>query len=149
MANLNHYVAVARLTADPEKRAVGNGLTAFRVAVNNSRKNKQSGEWEDDPLFLDCEAWNQGERGKLADQVCERAKKGSRVVVSGRLKMDTWEDKNGGGKRQKIKLAVDDVQFLDRTDAATQQQSNAPAESGPADSTTPPDDGGAGGEIPF
>lgn len=148
MANLNHYVAVARFTRDPEKKDVGKGLSVFGVAVNNSRKNKDTGEWIDEPVFLDCEAWNQGEFGKLANVVKERGKKGCQVVLSGRLKMDQWEDKNGGGKRTKIKLAVDDVQWLDKQptgngDSAPTGGTDAPA------NTNPPADDGEPNEVPF
>ena len=69
MANLNKVMLIGRLTRDPEVRTFSNGgkVAKFGFAVNNRKKNQQTGQWEDDPVFLDVEAFNRGEFGKLAD----------------------------------------------------------------------------------
>src|SRR6266478_4660610 len=71
MANLNKVMLIGRLTRDPEARTFANGgkVTKFGFAVNNSKKNPQTGQWEDVPVFLDCEAFNRGDNGTLADRI--------------------------------------------------------------------------------
>ena len=95
--------------ASPTAGSVAN----FGFAVNNRKKNTQTGEWEDEPVFLDCEAFNRGETGKTADLVEQFLHKGSQAFLEGHLKLDKWDDKATGEKRQKIKIVVEVVQFLD------------------------------------
>jgi single-strand DNA-binding protein len=114
MANLNKVMLIGRLTRDPECRTFTNGgkVAAFGFAVNNRKKNQQTGQWEDDPVFLDCEAFNRGEFGKQADLVEQYLAKGRQVFLEGHLKLDQWTDKEGQ-KRSKLKIVVDNIQFLD------------------------------------
>jgi single-strand DNA-binding protein len=65
-------------------------------------------------MFIDCDAFNRGEYGHLADTVERFLKKGSQVYLEGRLKLDQWDDKNSGQKRSKHKLVVDVMHMLDR-----------------------------------
>src|SRR6266436_5212241 len=113
MANLNKVMLIGRLTRDPETRAFANGgkVAMFGFAVNNSKKNQQTGEWEDDPVFIDCEAFNRGETGKLADIIERYLHKGSQAYLEGRLKLDRWDDKTTGEKRQKLRVVVDVMQM--------------------------------------
>src|ERR1051325_3623471 len=115
MANLNKVMLIGRLTRDPEVRMFQNGgkVAKFGFAVNNRRKSPQSGQWEDEPVFLECEAFNRGETGKLADLIEQYLHKGNQAYVEGHLKLDQWDDKTTGDKRQKIKIVVDNVQFLE------------------------------------
>ena len=72
MANLNKVMLIGRLTRDPEVRAFSTGgkVAAFGFAVNTRKKNPSTGQWEDEPVFIDMEAFNRGEQGRqLADQV--------------------------------------------------------------------------------
>ena len=71
MANLNKVILIGRLTRDPESRTFSTGgkVTKFGFAVTNRKKNTQTGQWEDEPMFIDCEAFNRGEFGKLADTI--------------------------------------------------------------------------------
>ena len=122
MANLNKVMLIGRLTRDPEVRMFANGgkVATFGFAVNNRRKNQQTGQWEDEPVFIDVEAFNRGETGKTADLVEQYLHKGNQAFIEGHLKLDQWEDKNGGGKRSKLKVVVDNVQFLEpRTDGGS------------------------------
>ena len=116
MANLNKVMLIGRLTRDPEFRAFANGghVAAFGFAVTNRKKNAQTGEWEDDPMFIDCDVFNRGENGKQADLI-ERfgLRKGSQIFIEGRLILDRWSDKTSGEKRSKHKLVVDNFQLLD------------------------------------
>src|SRR5437879_9234351 len=79
MANLNKVMLIGRLTRDPEIRtfATGGKIAKFGFAVNNSRKNSSTGQWEDEPVFLDIEASNRFQGGRqLADVVEQHLHKG-------------------------------------------------------------------------
>ena len=113
--DFNHFTTVCRLTADPEApRSVGDSkVIKFRVAFTGESKKTESG-WEDKPVFLDCEAWQSPKGfGKLVDTIEKYARKGLKVHLSGSFKMDVWDDKNGGGKRQALKLKVQTFTVLD------------------------------------
>ncbi len=128
MANLNKVMLIGRLTREPEVRTFANGgkVAKLGFAVNNRKKNQQSGQWEDDPVFLDCEVFNRGESGKQADLVEQSLHKGSQVFLEGHLRMDNWTDKEGQ-KRSKIVVVVDNFQFLEpRTDGGGAPRSSAP-----------------------
>jgi single-strand DNA-binding protein len=114
MANLNKVMLIGRLTRDPEVRSFANGgkVAMFGFAVNNRRKNQQTGQWEDDPVFLDVEAFNRGDFGKKADLVEQYLRKGNQVFIEGHLKLDQWTSQDGQ-KRSKIKIVLDDMQFLE------------------------------------
>lgn len=119
MANLNSVHMIGRLTRDPEFRDVPTcRIVALGFAVNNRRKNQQSGQWEDEPVFLDCEAF-----GKTADAMDGRLHKGSQIFIDGHLKLDQWTDKNTNEKRSKLKVVVDSFQFLDGKQAQGDRQS--------------------------
>jgi single-strand DNA-binding protein len=162
MANLNKVMLIGRLTRDPEMRSFANGgrVAKFGFAVNNRKKNSQTGEWEDDPVFLDCEAFNRGDFGKLADQVERFLHKGSQAFLEGHLQLDRWDDKATGEKRQKLKLVVDVMQMLDPRQqqgdsgmggsrpAARGNGSPAPG-SGYGDEPPAESGGGGNGDIPF
>ena len=176
MANFNKVMLIGRLTRDPETRtfATGGKVAKIGFAVTNRKKNSQTGQWEDEPMFIDIDVFNRGEFGKLADLVQDRCRKGSQILVEGSLHLDQWEDKSGGGKRSKHKIVADSIQLLDaRTDGqggggqgggggyggggGGGARSGGGYSSGPAP-THPDDDGGSGpsssggasdGDIPF
>lgn len=115
MANLNKVMLIGRLTRDPEARTFANGgkVAAFGFAVNNRKKNSQTGEWEEDPVFLDCEAFNRSETFKLADRIEQTLRKGQQIFIEGHLKLDQWSDKTSGEKRSKLKIVVENFQYLE------------------------------------
>jgi single-strand DNA-binding protein len=135
MANLNKVMLIGRLTRDPEVRTFSNGgkVAAFGFAVNNKKKNPQTGQWEDEPVFLDIEAFNRQTGRQLADLVEQFFKKGAQFYLEGHLRLDTWQDKNDGSKRSKLKIVLDDFQFFEpRTDGnggegGMRSQRSAPA----------------------
>jgi single-strand DNA-binding protein len=104
---------IGRLTRDPEVRTFSNGgkVAKFGFAVNN-RRPTPSGDWEDEPVFLDVDAFNRGERGKLADRVEQYLRKGQQIFIEGHLKLDQWTSQDGQ-KRSKITVVVDNFQFLE------------------------------------
>jgi single-strand DNA-binding protein len=115
MANLNKVMLIGRLTRDPEVRTFSTGgkVAAFGFAVNNRRKNATTGQWEDEPVFLDLEAFNRGDQGRqLADQVEQYFKKGRQVFIEGHLRLDQWTSQDGQ-KRQRIKIVVENYQLLE------------------------------------
>ena len=160
MANLNKVILIGRLTRDPESRtfATGGKVTKFGFAVTNRKKNSQSGQWEDEPMFIDCEAFNRGEFGKLADTIETYCRKGSQICIEGRLHLDQWDDKTTGQKRSKHKIVVEQMQLLDPKQDG--QGGGGPRAAGaPARSAAPASRGGDdyhdeppannGEEIPF
>lgn len=118
MATLNKVMLIGRVTADvgePRALPAGGTVASFRFAVGRSRKNQQTGQWENDPnpLYIDCEAFGKPDaRRNLAAIVAEYVKKGDQLYLDGRLVLDEWEDKNGGGRRSKHKVIVDNIEFL-------------------------------------
>lgn len=102
---LNHIVVMGRLTRDPELRRTGSGIavTSFTVAVDRDFSNKESGERETD--FIDCVAWRQ-----TGEFVSKYFTKGRVAVVSGRLQIRPWTDKEGN-KRTSAEIVADNVYF--------------------------------------
>ncbi len=126
MANLNKVMLIGRLTRDPEPILSGKGAK-FGFAVNNRKLNNETQQWEDVPVFIDMEVWNRGEMGKNADRVLQTLRKGQQIFVEGHLKMDQWEDKNGGGKRSKLLVVVENFQYLEaRGDGTGESMARAP-----------------------
>ena len=101
---LNHIVIMGRLTRDPEMRRTGSGLAVvnFSAAVERDFKS-EGGDKETD--FIDCVAWR-----NTAEFVSKYMKKGSMVVVSGRLQIRQWTD-NDGNKRRTAEIVADNVYF--------------------------------------
>jgi single-strand DNA-binding protein len=114
MANLNKVMLIGRLTREPESRSFSNGgkVVKFGFAVNNRKKNMSTGQWEDEPVFVDCEAFNRGDQGGLADRIEQSLHKGSQIFVEGHLRFDQWTDKDGN-KRSRLLVRVDNFQYLD------------------------------------
>lgn len=108
MASLNKVFLIGNLTRDPETRVTpkGTAICQFGLAVNRQFKD-ESGAARDETTFVDIEAW-----GKQAELVQKYLTKGSPAMVEGRLKFDQWEDKQTQQKRSKLKVVLDNVQFL-------------------------------------
>jgi len=144
MANLNKVMLIGRLTRDPEIRVFSNGgkVAKFGFAVNNSKKNAQTGQWEDDPVFIDVEAFNRGDKGNKADLVEQYLHKGNQVFVEGHLKLDQWTAQDGQ-KRSVLRVVVDNLQFLEpKGDGSGSSRGSAPARQ----PMSQPSSGGGGDE---
>ena len=104
---LNHIVIMGRLTRDPELRRTGSGVavTSFSLAVDRDFAPKDGGERETD--FIDCVAWRQ-----TGEFVSKYFAKGRMAVVSGRLQIRSWTDKDGN-KRRTAEVVADNVYFGD------------------------------------
>jgi single-strand DNA-binding protein len=134
MASLNKVFLIGNLTRDPELRVTpkGTAICQFGIAVNRQFKD-DSGATRDETTFVDIEAW-----GKQGELVSKYLSKGSLAMVEGRLKFDQWEDKTSGQKRSKLKVVLDNVQFLSPRGAGGGPGGGAPG--GPdegADSPSP------------
>lgn len=107
MRGFSKAIITGNLTRDPELRTTPNGATvcSFSVAVNRVYRDA-SGEQKEDVSFIDCSAW-----GKLGEMINQYAKKGSGVLVSGRLDQRSWEDKTTGQKRSRVEIVVEDFNF--------------------------------------
>jgi single-strand DNA-binding protein len=110
MAYLNKVFLIGNLTRDPELRVTpkGTAICSFGLAVNRQFRD-ESGAARDETTFVDIEAW-----GKQGELVSKYLTKGSPCMVEGRLRLDSWEDKTSGQKRSKLKVVLDNVQFLSR-----------------------------------
>lgn len=117
---LNHIVLMGRLTRDPELRRTNNGtaVASFSIAVDRDFKNSATGEKETD--FIDVTAWR-----NTAEFVSKYFSKGRMAVVSGRLQIRTWTDKDGG-KHRNAEVLANNIYFGDSKNGTSGQQS-APA----------------------
>lgn len=107
--SINRVVVSGNLTRDPELSVTGGGMAILKmgIAVNDRRKNQQSGEWEDVPNFFDVTVF-----GARAESLSRFLSKGSKIAVEGKLRWHSWEDKNTGDKRSKVEIIADDIEFM-------------------------------------
>jgi single-strand DNA-binding protein len=105
--SINHVAITGNLTRDSELRSTAGGtaVLSFGIAVNDRRKNQQTGEWEDCPNFIDCTMF-----GTRAQSVSRFLSKGSKVAIDGKLRWSQWE--RDGQKRSKIEVIVDEIEFM-------------------------------------
>ena len=126
--SINQVILMGRLTRDPEQRTTTTGKTiaSFSIAVDRGGESDQAD-------FFDITAWE-----KLGDLVIQYLGKGRRVLVQGRLRQDSWDDKETGKKRSRVEVTATDVTFLDGPSgdgggSSNNYQSAAPAASKSAD----------------
>ena len=105
--SINRVIISGNLTRDPELRSTAGGMPVlgFGVAVNDRRKNQQTGEWEDYPNFIDCTMF-----GARAEALSRYLNKGTKVSIEGKLRWSQWERE--GQKRSKIEVIVDELEFM-------------------------------------
>ncbi|PID31537.1 single-stranded DNA-binding protein [Candidatus Saccharibacteria bacterium] len=101
--SINQVILMGRLTRDPEVRTTttGKNITSFSLAVDRNTQDDQAD-------FFDITAWE-----KLGDLVAQYLSKGRRCLVQGRLRQDSWEDKETGKRRSRVEVVATDVTFLD------------------------------------
>lgn len=121
---LNHITIMGRMVRDPELRRTGSGVavTSFTLAVDRDFNPKDGGEKEVD--FIDCNAWR-----NTAEFVAKHFSKGRMAIVSGRLQIRTWTDKEGN-KRRNAEVVADNVYFGD-SKKSDQGDSTYQAQNGP------------------
>jgi single-strand DNA-binding protein len=108
MASLNKVMLIGNVTRDPEVKFTpkGSAVADLGLAVNRVYTN-QSGEKTEEVTYVDVELW-----GRLAEIAGEYAKKGRPVFIEGRLRLDSWEDKQSGQKRNRLKVVAEGLQLL-------------------------------------
>ena len=121
--SINRVVVSGNLTRDPELRVTPGGtqVLGFGVAVNDRRRNQQTGEWEDYPNFIDCTMF-----GNRAEALSRILHKGMKVAIEGKLRYSSWEDKNGGGRRSKVEIIPDEVVLMSQNPNGQQTPQYAP-----------------------
>ena len=125
--SINQVILMGRLTRDPEVRTTTTGktITSFSIAVDR-------GGQEDQADFFDVTAWE-----KLGELVSQYLSKGRRCLVQGRLRQDSWDDKETGQKRYRTEILVNDLSLLSGRDEGGSGSSPYSRQSGPSDQRQP------------
>jgi len=108
MASFNKVILMGNLTRDPELRYTPKGTAVARVglAVNRVWKT-DTGESREETTFVDCDAF-----GRQAETLSQYLKKGSPVLIEGRLRLHSWEDKQSGQKQNKLRVDIESFRFV-------------------------------------
>lgn len=110
MASLNKVFLLGNLTRDPDLRGLPTGQNVCELRLAVSRRYVTSGGQEaSDTCYVDIVVW-----GRSAANCKQFLSKGSQVLVEGRLQLDQWEDRNGGGQRSKLRVVAEQIQFMNR-----------------------------------
>ena len=154
MANFNKVILAGNLTRDPELRYTAKGMAIAKItlAINRTWRN-EGGETKEEVTFVDVDAF-----GRTAENIGQYFKKGRPILVEGRLRYETWEDKQTNQKRSKLGVVLENFQFLDsnrageggapdapRSRPAAAPGAKAEASDGGADAPPPPEDD----DVPF
>lgn len=109
MPGFNQLTLLGNLTREIETRNLPSGTTValFAICVNRNFKDRD-GQWQEEKMFIDCQAW-----GHAANYASSRLSKGMLVLLNGKLRLDTWEDKETGDKRRKHIMIVDRIEILE------------------------------------
>ena len=151
MASFNRVILAGNLTRDPELRYTPKGTAVARLGIACNRKWKsETGEMKEEVTFVDVDAF-----GKTAETIGQYLKKGRPILIEGRLRYDTWEDKQSGQKKSKLGVVLENFQFLDsgggRGEGAAEASRSRPA-SGSAPAAPEPAEGDGPPEhddVPF
>jgi single-strand DNA-binding protein len=123
MANFNKVILMGNLTRDPELRYTPKGTAIARLGVAiNRRWTGENGDQREETTFVDVDAF-----GKSAETLGQYMKKGRPIFIEGRLRLDTWEDKQTGQKRSKLGVVLESFQFLGTGQAKVGETTEAPA----------------------
>lgn len=139
MASFNRVVILGNVTRDIQLKTLPSGtvIAEFGMAMNRKFKTS-SGEAREEVCFVDCTAF-----GRSAEVLNQYSGKGRQLLVEGRLKLDQWEDKNGGGKRSKLSVVVENFTLLGNKGDGANKPAAAENEAGdPSENFDP-------SEIPF
>jgi single-strand DNA-binding protein len=149
MASFNKVILMGNLTRDPELRYTPKGTAIARIGVAVNRVwTTETGEKKEEVTFVDCDAY-----GKTGETIGQYLKKGSPILIEGRLRLHAWEDKNTKQKQSKLRVDVETFKFVGPANRGDAGES-APAPSRPAAGSAPAPDGEAdapheGDDVPF
>ena len=134
MANYNKVILAGNLTRDPELRYTPKGTAIARIGLAINRKwNSETGVLKEDVTFVDVDAF-----GKTAETIGQYLKKGRPILIEGRLRYETWEDKQSGQKKSKLGVVLESFQFMDSGGGRSEGAPSAPASRpAPAPSAAP------------
>lgn len=118
MKNINRVAISGNLSREPEVRRTQSGMAILNVgvAVNDSRKNSQTDEWEDYTNWIDCVMI-----GARAEKVAPMLYKGQKVFIEGKLRYTSWE--RDGQKRSKVEVAIDQIEFASKRETKQEAES--------------------------
>ncbi len=154
MANVNKVILIGNVTRKPEIKYTpkGTAVTELGLAVNRFIPASEGGEKREEATFIDVTLW-----GRQAEVACEYLDKGRQAYIEGRLQLDSWDDKETGKKRSKLRVVGENLQLLggregggggsrggDYDDAPPARSSSRPS-AGPSRPAPPPEDD----DIPF
>lgn len=123
MASLNKVYLLGNLTRDPDLRSLPSGQSVCEIGLAVGRRYvNSSGQEVEDTCFVDVVVW-----GRSAANCKQYLEKGSQVLVEGRLQLDQWEDRNGGGKRSRLRVVAEQIQFMNRRGDGANAGGGAPA----------------------
>jgi single-strand DNA-binding protein len=136
MGYYNKVILIGNLTRDPELRFTSKGMAIAKlgIAVNRNWRDSATGELKEEVTFVDVDAF-----GKQAETIGQFLKKGRPIMIEGRLRLDSWEDKQTNQKRSKLGVILENFQFLD---------SRGPEEGGARPKATPPTPAAPAGPAP-
>ncbi len=146
MANYNKVILIGNLTRDPQSRFTPKGTEVCEIglAINSSYNDKATNTKKEETTFVDVTLW-----GKLAELAGEYLVKGKQVMIEGRLKLDTWDDKESGQKRSKLTVVGENMQFLGGKDGdRAPREERRPANDSFGGQPQLPDDE-LGEDVPF
>lgn len=118
MRNINRVAISGNLSREPEVRRTQSGMAILNVgvAVNDSRKNSQTDEWEDYTNWIDCVMI-----GARAEKVAPMLHKGQKVFIEGKLRYTSWE--RDGQKRSKVEVVIDQIEFASKRETKQEAES--------------------------
>ena len=151
MANFNKVILAGNLTRDPELRYTPKGTAVAKIGLAINRKwRSETGEMKEETTFVDVDCF-----GKTAETVGQYLKKGRPILIEGRLRYETWEDKQSGQKRSKLGVVMESFQFIDSNRGDGGGASEVPRPRPAAASPAPATEGGEadappeGDDVPF
>ena len=140
MASYNRVILVGNLTRDPELKYTAKGTAIARISLAMNRKWKtEAGEEKEEVTFAECDAF-----GKTAEVIGQYLSKGKPILVEGRLKLDTWQDKNTNQTRNRLGVVIESFQFLGGKGKSESPSSSGPSKPEPKESESDDDSG-----VPF
>jgi single-strand DNA-binding protein len=123
MASFNKVILLGNLTRDPELRYTPKGTAIAKIGLAVNRVwTSESGEKKEEVTFVDVDVF-----GRTAENVGQYMRKGSPILIEGRLRLDTWEDKQTNQKRSKLGVVAETVQFLSSNRSGEGAPSERPA----------------------
>jgi single-strand DNA-binding protein len=148
MANFNKVILAGNLTRDPELRYTPKGTAIAKIGLAINRKWKsETGEMKEETTFVDVDAF-----GKTAETIGQYLKKGRPILIEGRLRYQTWDDKQSGQKKSKLAVVMENFQFMDfgggrgEGAPAPSRPAAAPAAAAETPDAEPPHEGD---DVPF